>query len=84
MFVRAAASIDPMLSTVGLTIASLRYQRALETEYFARQNVGLLGDSPIYYFGGSVGYTSFNDDNALPATLESSRTHAASKHNTSS
>uniref|UniRef100_A0A8D8AP22 Probable Rho GTPase-activating protein CG5521 n=1 Tax=Culex pipiens TaxID=7175 RepID=A0A8D8AP22_CULPI len=154
MFAGAVASIDPMMSTVGLPIAPLRHtlrhrpvhqlpvakdlapdldqlddllqyigytspecldvngsplntagpsplgphleaqtisiilnQRALETEYVARQNagiVGLLGESPAYCFGGSVGYTSFIDDNATPATFGSSGTLAASKHNTSS
>lgn len=152
IFAGAAASIDPMMSTVGLPIAPLRHtlrhrpvhqlpvakdlapdldqlddllqyigytspecldsngsplntagpsplgpsleaqtisiilnQRALETEYVARQNatVGLLGESPAYSFGGSVGYTSFIDDHIPSATIGSSGILTIGKHNNS-
>lgn len=70
----------------GQTISIILNQRAIETEYIARQNaaVGLLGESPAYSFGGSVGYTSFIDDNAPPAAIGSSGTlAAANRFNTS-
>lgn len=69
----------------GQTISIILNQRAIETEYIARQNaaVGLLGESPAYSFGGSVGYTSFIDDSAAPTAIGSSGTLAASRFNTS-
>ncbi|XP_062564047.1 probable Rho GTPase-activating protein CG5521 isoform X2 [Armigeres subalbatus] len=67
------------------TISIILNQRALETEYIVRQNatIGLLGESPAYCFGGSVGYTSFIDDNAPPAAIGSSGTLAANRFSTS-
>lgn len=53
------------------TISIILNQRAIEMEYVARQNaaIGLLGESPAYSVGGSVGYTSFIDDCAIPTTM---------------
>ncbi|XP_055594870.1 probable Rho GTPase-activating protein CG5521 isoform X2 [Uranotaenia lowii] len=63
----------------GQTISIILNQRAIEMEYIARQNtaVGLLGESPAYTFGGSVGYTSFIDDSAPPVMGGSGGTLAA-------
>ncbi|XP_058461535.1 probable Rho GTPase-activating protein CG5521 isoform X1 [Malaya genurostris] len=65
------------------TISIILNQRALETEYIARQNatVGLLGESPAYNLGGSVAYASFIDDNQPVVPFGSSGTLAA-RYNT--
>ncbi|XP_065085904.1 probable Rho GTPase-activating protein CG5521 isoform X2 [Ochlerotatus camptorhynchus] len=65
------------------TISIILNQRAIETEYIARQNaaVGNFGESPAYSFGGSVGYTSFIDDNAPPAAVGSSGTLVTNRFN---
>ncbi|XP_055618847.1 probable Rho GTPase-activating protein CG5521 isoform X2 [Toxorhynchites rutilus septentrionalis] len=66
------------------TISIILNQRAIEMEYVARQNaaIGQLGESPAYSFGGSVGYTSFIDDCAIPTTMGPSGT-LTTKPNTS-